>query len=80
MDAEQKRLELVGWLRSQLTRVPGDDLVITHSLDTAMLEDPPLIDGEQPDLLARAGGGRLIIGLAKAGPEFSSTARATASR
>lgn len=70
MDAEQRRLELVGSLRNYLTRPGGADEV-THSMDTPVLEDPPLIEGEQPDLLARGLSNKLIIGLVKTGPEVA---------
>lgn len=44
---------------------------MTHSVDTPMLEDPPLIEGEQPDLLARGLSSKLIIGLVKIGPDVA---------
>lgn len=68
---EQRRLEGVGRLRGWLTRNPGDDITITHALDTPLLPDPEPLDGQQPDLLARGLGNKLIIGLVRSGPDFS---------
>lgn len=64
-----KRLTLIATLRDRLP-LEGDREV-THALETPLLPDPPLIGNEQPDLLARGLGGKLIIGLAKTGPDFS---------
>jgi len=71
MDGDLRRLELVGWLREQLTRSSGDGIEVTHSLDTLRLPDPDAIEGRQPDLLGRALGGKLVIGLARIGSAIS---------
>jgi hypothetical protein len=70
MDAEQRRLELVAHLRHYLTR-PESHAEVTHSVDTEVLGNPPLLNGQQPDLLARGLGGKLIIGLVKVGDRLS---------
>jgi len=70
MELDQTRRELISRLRGGLTR-PGNSVTVTHSLDHPALKDPPLIRGEQPDLLGRGLGHTLIIGLVKSEPDLT---------
>jgi hypothetical protein len=69
LEAGDKRHHLINALRDRLS-IEGSGAV-THVIGTPSIPEPPLIDGEQPDLLARGLGNKLIIGLAKTGPDFS---------
>jgi hypothetical protein len=64
-----KRHQLINTLRDRLA-IDGS-VAVTHIVGTPSIPEPPLIGDEQPDLLARGLGNKLIIGLAKTGPDFS---------
>jgi hypothetical protein len=53
-------------------RLPLEQITPTHDISTELLPDPPLIDGYQPDLLAKSLAETLVIGVAKDGTELDS--------
>lgn len=72
MDDELRYLERLSSLRYWLRRIPSSEITITHTrVAVDGLPEPELIEGHQPDLLARGPSGKLIIGLIHPGPDFS---------